>query len=155
MFRYLNEEAETLSRSQITALQDERLKAIVAHTAKNSPWSAARYKAAGIDPANFRGLADLHKLPFCSKKDFRDQYPLGMSCVPRNKLAEMHMSSGSTGTPVVSLTWEYVVVVSVVSTTPSTGRGTVPRPMKKARTATAAQTMITSARFISGCLLSN
>ena len=101
MFHYLNEEAETLSRSQITALQDERLKAIVAHTAKNSPWSAARYKAAGIDPANFRGLADLHKLPFCSKKDFRDQYPLGMSCVPRNKLAEMHMSSGSTGTPVV------------------------------------------------------
>ena len=101
MFRYLNEEAETLSRAQITELQNKRLKEIVAHTAKNSPWSAARYKAAGIDPANFRGLADLHKLPFCSKKDFREQYPLGMSCVPRNKLAEMHMSSGSTGTPVV------------------------------------------------------
>ena len=101
MFRYLNEELETLSRAQITELQNKRLKEIIAHTAKNSPWSAARYKAAGVDPANFRGLADLHKLPFCSKKDFRDQYPLGMSCVPRNKLAEMHMSSGSTGTPVV------------------------------------------------------
>ena len=70
MFRYLNEEAETLSRAQITELQNKRLKEIVAHTAKNSPWSAARYKAAGVDPANFRGLADLHKLPFCSKKDF-------------------------------------------------------------------------------------
>ena len=101
MFRYLNEELETLSRAQITELQNKRLKEIVAHTAKNSPWSAARYREAGVDPANFRGLADLHKLPFCSKKDFRDHYPLGMSCVPRQKLAEMHMSSGSTGTPVV------------------------------------------------------
>ena len=37
MFRYLNEELETLSRAQITELQNKRLKEIVAHTAKNSP----------------------------------------------------------------------------------------------------------------------
>ena len=57
MFRYLNEELETLSRAQITELQNKRLKEIVVHTAKNSPWSAARYKAAGIDPANFRAYS--------------------------------------------------------------------------------------------------
>ena len=35
------------------------------------------------------------------KEDFRREYPLGMCCVEREELAEMHMSSGSTGTPVV------------------------------------------------------
>ncbi|NLF21863.1 MAG: phenylacetate--CoA ligase [Lentisphaerae bacterium] len=36
-----------------------------------------------------------------SKDDFRREYPLGLSCVPPRAIAEMHMSSGSTGTPVV------------------------------------------------------
>ncbi len=36
-----------------------------------------------------------------SKEDFRVQYPLGMLCAEREDLREMHMSSGSTGTPVV------------------------------------------------------
>ena len=84
------EQQKVTLEGQITSCQNQRARAQV-----------AAKQAAGIDPANFRGLADLHKLPFCSKQDFRDQYPLGMSCVPRNKLAEMHMSSGSTGTPVV------------------------------------------------------
>lgn len=101
MYNYLNKELETMDRKHIAELQNERLKAIIAHTAKNSPWSAERYRQAGIDPFNFKGLSELHKLPFSSKADFREQYPLGMSCVPIDKLAEMHMSSGSTGTPVV------------------------------------------------------
>ncbi len=101
MFQYLNEEAETLSREKIEALQDERLKRIVAYTAKSNPWYAERFRKAGVDPLNFGGIKEITKLPFCSKADFREQYPLGMCCVPRNTLAEMHMSSGSTGTPVV------------------------------------------------------
>ena len=36
-----------------------------------------------------------------SKEDFRVQYPLGMLCAEPGDLREMHMSSGSTGTPVV------------------------------------------------------
>ena len=101
MDHYHNEEAETMSRDELTALQNERLRKTVRHVMADNAWFRARFEAAGIDPEGFRGLEDLTKLPFMSKKDFREQYPLGMCCVPKEKLAEMHMSSGSTGTPVV------------------------------------------------------
>ena len=98
---YFDEKAETMSRDELTALQNERLRKTVRHVMADNAWFRARFEAAGIDPKGFRGLEDLTKLPFMSKKDFREQYPLGMCCVPKEKLAEMHMSSGSTGTPVV------------------------------------------------------
>ena len=98
---YHNEAAETMPRAQLEDLQNRRLRAIVRHAMANNAWYRERFEAAGIDPEGFRGLEDLTKLPFMSKKDFREQYPLGMCCVPKESLAEMHMSSGSTGTPVV------------------------------------------------------
>ena len=101
MYNYHNPAAETMSRDELTSLQNQRLKALVRRVMADNAWYRARFEAAGIDPEGFRGLEDLAKLPFMSKKDFREQYPLGMCCVPKEKLAEMHMSSGSTGTPVV------------------------------------------------------
>ena len=100
-YLYHDEAAEALSRDKLAALQNERLRKTVRHVMADNAWFRARFEAAGIDPEGFRGLEDLTKLPFMSKKDFREQYPLGMCCVPKEKLAEMHMSSGSTGTPVV------------------------------------------------------
>ena len=48
-----------------------------------------------------KSLDDLKRIPFLTKDDFRDAYPLQMCTVPRQELLEFHMSSGSTGTPVV------------------------------------------------------
>ena len=101
MHYYYDEKAETMSRDEIADIQNRRLREIVRHVMANNAWFRARFEAVGIDPEGFRGLEDLAKLPFMSKKDFREQYPLGMCCVPKERLAEMHMSSGSTGTPVV------------------------------------------------------
>ena len=98
---YFDKSAETMPRAEIEAIQDKRLRETVTRVMRGNDWFRARFEAAGIDPATFKGLEDLQKLPFMSKKDFREQYPLGMCCVPKNELAEMHMSSGSTGTPVV------------------------------------------------------
>lgn len=99
--RYHNEKAETMPRGEIEALQDRLLRETVKRVMARSEWFRSRFEAAGIDPATFRGLEDIGKLPFMSKTDFREQYPLGMCCVPKTELKEMHMSSGSTGTPVV------------------------------------------------------
>ncbi len=100
--RYFNERAETMSRDELTAHQDNRVRSIVKHVMTHSEYFKEKLKSAGIsDPADFRGLNDLTKLPFMSKEDFRLQYPLGMLCVEKKTIAEMHMSSGSTGTPVV------------------------------------------------------
>lgn len=92
---YFNEKAETMPPEQLLALQDEKLRNIVRYAAGNNAYFAARL------PEKFDGLNELNKLPFMSKSDFREGYPLAMCCVNPSALAEMHMSSGSTGTPVV------------------------------------------------------
>ena len=99
--RFFNPEMETMSDDALHALRDERLRGVVRHVAAGNGFFAERFKAAGVDVNEFRGLEDLAKLPFMCKEDFRREYPLGMCCVDRRELAEMHMSSGSTGTPVV------------------------------------------------------
>lgn len=101
--RYFNPVEEQMSADELKSLQNERLKKIVKHTAAGCSYFRDRYKAAGIEPEGFRGLEDIESLPLMSKMDFREQYPDKMCCVPRNTIAEMHMSSGSTGTPVVML----------------------------------------------------
>ena len=100
--RYFDEHAETMSRDELTALQDVRLRKTVAYAMEHNAYFRNSMASVGIRAAgDFNGLADLRKLPFMSKEDFRKEYPLGMCCVEKKSIAEMHMSSGSTGTPVV------------------------------------------------------
>lgn len=98
---YFNVAAETMSREELTARQDVKLREVVRRAAHQSPSFEAKLSAAGVDVERFKGLEELTALPFMSKEDFRKEYPLGMLCVDRRSIAEMHMSSGSTGTPVV------------------------------------------------------
>ncbi|MDD2456011.1 MAG: phenylacetate--CoA ligase, partial [Kiritimatiellae bacterium] len=99
--RFWNEKAETMSRDELSATQLERLKWTVKHVWSNNDFYRDKLTECGIEPGDVRSLDDLKRLPFLTKEDFRDQYPLKMLCAPRNAAREMHMSSGSTGTPVV------------------------------------------------------
>ncbi len=98
---YFNEASETASQDELQARQNEKLKEIVKYVAKNNAYYRALYEKAGVVADDFHGFEDVDKLPIVSKADFRETYPLGMCCVPKSELREMHMSSGSTGTPVV------------------------------------------------------
>ncbi len=46
-------------------------------------------------------LDDLQRLPFLTKTDLRMAYPFGLACVPQSEMMRMHMSSGTTGTPII------------------------------------------------------
>ncbi len=66
---------------------------------KHSPaWKA---KLADISPEEIRSLDDLRHLPFTTKSDLRDNYPLGLLACPPKKLSRIHASSGTTGKPTV------------------------------------------------------
>ncbi|MCA1493964.1 phenylacetate--CoA ligase [Ensifer sp. NBAIM29] len=95
------EAIETASRDEISGLQFERLKWSLAHAYENSPFYRKRFDEAGVHPSDLKTLADLAKFPFTTKKDLRDTYPFGMFAVPREKLARIHASSGTTGKPTV------------------------------------------------------
>ncbi|MBO0690685.1 MAG: phenylacetate--CoA ligase [Candidatus Dormibacteraeota bacterium] len=47
-------------------------------------------------------LEEVATLPFTVKDDFRSTYPLGLLAVPREDVVRLHMSSGTTGKPVVT-----------------------------------------------------
>jgi phenylacetate-CoA ligase len=92
---------ETASRDELQALQLERLKASLTHAYNNVPHYRASFDAAGVHPSDLRTLADLSRFPFTTKKDLRDNYPFGMFAVPREQVARVHASSGTTGKPTV------------------------------------------------------
>ena len=58
-----------------------------------------RLKEAGI--TGVTDADDFRRLPFSSKQDLRDAYPLGLAAVPEEKIVRIHSSSGTTGTPVI------------------------------------------------------
>jgi len=96
-----NKEMETASVDQLKALQTERLRKIIKHVYESNDIQKKNLDEAGINPADIKTLDDLAKVPFMNKNLLRDTYPMGLSCVNKNTIVEMHMSSGSTGTPVV------------------------------------------------------
>ena len=101
MSGYWNEKAETMSRDELAASQFKGLKETVKWACERNGFFKAKLDAAGIKPGDIEMLEDLRHVPFMEKEEFREQYPLGMLCVDRSEVREMHMSSGSTGSPVV------------------------------------------------------
>jgi phenylacetate-CoA ligase len=95
------EPIETASRDEIAALQLQRLRATLAHAYRNVPHYRQAFDAKGVHPEDLKQLADLAKFPFTVKKDLRDNYPFGLFAVPRDKVARIHASSGTTGKPTV------------------------------------------------------
>ena len=49
-----------------------------------------------------RTLDEFGELPFTTKADFRDNYPFGLFTVPLERVMRLHMSSGTTGKPVIT-----------------------------------------------------
>ncbi len=95
------EPIEIASRDEITALQLQRLKWSLNHAYSNVPYYKASFDAAGAHPDDIKSLSDLAKFPFTVKQDLRDNYPFGMFAVPREQVARIHASSGTTGKPTV------------------------------------------------------
>ncbi len=57
------------------------------------------YQEMGIEGINSQ--EDFEKLPFSSKEDLRNAYPLGIQAVPDKEVVRIHSSSGTTGKPVI------------------------------------------------------
>lgn len=100
---FFNAEFETLSRSEIEALQLERLKATVSHCYEGSAFYRKRMDGIGMEPSDIRSLDDLRRIPFTTKQDLRDTYPFGIASVPLKQCVRLHSSSGTTGNPTVVL----------------------------------------------------
>ncbi len=99
--RSLLDPVETASRDEIIALQTRRLAATLRRAYEAVPAMRAKFEAHGVHPHDFRNLADLALFPFTAKADLRANYPFGLFAVPKEELARVHASSGTTGKPTV------------------------------------------------------
>lgn len=95
------EPIEIASRDELAALQFARLRRTLALAYEKVPHYRAAFDAAGVHPEDCGSLADLAKFPITTKADLRATYPFGLFAVPREQLARVHASSGTTGKPTV------------------------------------------------------
>lgn len=90
---------ETLPREELRPLQLNRLRDVVARVDDAVPFYQEAFTKAGIEAADIQSLDDLRRLPFTTKEDLRQHYPLGFLAVPRESIARVHGSTGTTGKP--------------------------------------------------------
>ncbi len=92
---------ERLDRAVLEALQLERLRAQLARVAARVGPIAERWRKAGVVADEIRTLADVTRLPFMTKRDLRDHYPIGLFGAPLAVVARVQGSSGTRGKPTV------------------------------------------------------
>ncbi len=92
------EQAECMPVGELRALQLQRLREVVGRVA-HVPFYKQAFAERGIGAESIRTLDDLRRLPLTTKDDLRRHYPLGFLAVPREEIARIHGSSGTTGKP--------------------------------------------------------
>ncbi|HEX7062704.1 MAG TPA: phenylacetate--CoA ligase PaaK [Woeseiaceae bacterium] len=92
---------ERASVDELRALQLERLRWSLRHAYLNSPFYRRHFAAHDVHPDDLKTLDDLARFPFTEKAHLRDTYPFGMFAVPRERVARVHASSGTTGKPTI------------------------------------------------------
>jgi len=95
------EPALAATRGELESLQLQRLQATLRHAYANNANYRRKFDAAGVRPDDLNSLSDLARFPFTTKADLRDAYPFGFFSVPRERVARIHASSGTTGRPTV------------------------------------------------------
>jgi phenylacetate-CoA ligase len=93
------DDVERLDRADLERLQLERMRITVTRVGGNVAYARRLY---GIGPEDVHRLEDWRRLPFLTKEELRDAYPFGLACARRDGYLRIHMSSGTTGNPIVN-----------------------------------------------------
>lgn len=96
-----NQKIEAMPLSELRALQNARLSALVHNVYNNVPFYKSQFDKIGLHPEDIKTIEDLPKIPFTKKSDLRDNYPYGMFAKPMSEIRRIHASSGTTGKPTV------------------------------------------------------
>ena len=83
-------------------LQLAALKNLVETLYSRVPFYRKKMQDMKVTPKDIHCIADIEKLPFTTKDDLRENYPHGLRASAQERIVEVHMSSGTTGKPVVN-----------------------------------------------------
>ena len=79
--------------------QIKQIDAQIQRLIKSGSYYGKLYQEMGIDGIDSQEAFEA--LPFSSKEDLRNAYPLGIQAVPDEEVVRIHSSSGTTGKPVI------------------------------------------------------
>lgn len=81
--------------------QFAKFKKLLQRVQQNSSFYKQKFKAAGVDAAAVQGPADIAGIPFTTKEELREAYPLNIQAVADEEVVRIHSSSGTTGKPII------------------------------------------------------
>ena len=90
-----------MGRDGMSDLQGKRLHKLVELVYHNVPFYREKMQALDLSPEDIRSIEDIRKLPFTTKQDLRDNYPVGLQAAAQSEIVRIHASSGTTGNPTV------------------------------------------------------
>ncbi|MDR2049103.1 MAG: phenylacetate--CoA ligase [Treponema sp.] len=96
-----NIEYECMEAGARKKLQLAHLKNLVEILYDRVPFYREKMASLGVTSRDIHSLKDIEKLPLTTKDDLRELYPHGLLACPKDRIVEVHMSSGTTGKPVV------------------------------------------------------
>ncbi len=83
------------------AEQFSKVKALLARVRQQSPFYRHKFKTDGFDINDVQTPADFNQIPFTTKEELREAYPLNIQAVPDDQVVRIHSSSGTTGKPII------------------------------------------------------
>ncbi|MDI9633808.1 MAG: coenzyme F390 synthetase [Methanolinea sp.] len=110
--RFFDPAIETMSRGDLDALIDERVRYTVSYAWEHSPFYRRWFEEHSVAPGEIREHEDLLALPLVSGKTIRENQPpatpeFSFRSVPWEEIFTVHETSGTSGTPKsFFLTWE-------------------------------------------------
>lgn len=109
---FFNERIETMSRGELDALIEERIRYTVKYASEHSPFYRRWFREQNITPSEVRTHEDLRELPVISGRTIRENQPpestdFQFKSVDWKDVFTLHETTGTSGTPkAFFLAWE-------------------------------------------------
>ncbi len=92
-----NKARECMSRDELAVLQGKRLVELVRYVYDKVEYYRKKMWSIGLEPDDIRGIEDLEKLPFTTREDLIEAYPLGKIAVSGSRIASYQFSNHGDG----------------------------------------------------------
>ena len=93
-------EFEQMQRSDLETLQLKRLKATLERISSHNRLYSEKLNS--LTSQDIACLEDIQQFPLMTKDDLRKGYPFKYACADSTDFMRIHMSSGTTGTPIIN-----------------------------------------------------
>ncbi len=90
---------EAIDREALETLQLDRMRRTLARVRGNPAWAR---RLGDARPPDITRMGDWRRLPLLTKTELRDAYPFGLACGAAEGYRRVHMSSGTTGNPILN-----------------------------------------------------